>query len=76
MGGGLYERHPIRRPTFLTLNILGEGVREGLAIEIDTSLPAQSATRVLEHVVAWRGQPQAIRLDNGPEFIAERFMSW
>ena len=30
----------------------------------------------LEHVVAWRGQPQAIRLDNGPEFIAERFMTW
>ena len=27
-------------------------------------------------MVAWRGQPQATRLDNGPEFIAERFMTW
>ena len=61
---------------FRTLNILDEGVREGLAIEIDTSLPAERVIRVLEHVVSWRGQPQAIRLDNGPEFIAERFMSW
>lgn len=26
--------------------------------------------------MAWRGQPQAIRLDNGPEFVAERVASW
>ena len=61
---------------FRTLNILDEGVREGLAIEIDTSLPAERVIRVLEQVVSWRGQPQAIRLDNGPEFIAESFISW
>lgn len=61
---------------FRTFNILDEGVREGLAIEVDTSLPAERVVRVLEQVVAWRGQPQAIRLDNGPELMAERFMSW
>ena len=61
---------------FRTLNVLDEGVREGLAIEVDTSLPAERVIRVLEQVVAWRGQPKAIRLDNGPEFIAERFMAW
>ena len=60
---------------FRTLNILDEGVRAGLAIEMDTSLPAERVIRVLEQVVSWRGQPQAIRLDNGPEFIAERFIS-
>ena len=32
--------------------------------------------RVLEQVMAWRGQPQAIRLDNGPEFVADRFTCW
>ena len=41
---------------FRTLNILDEGVREGLAIEIYTSLPAERLIRVLEHVVDWRGQ--------------------
>ncbi len=61
---------------FRTLNILDEGVREGLAIEIDTSLPAERVVRVLEQVVSWRGRPQAIRLDNGPELIAEQFMTW
>lgn len=60
---------------FCTFNILDEGVREGLAIEIDTSLTAECVIRVLEQVVSWRGRPQAIRLDNGPEFIAERFMA-
>jgi putative transposase len=61
---------------FRTLNVLDEGVWEGLAIEIDTSLPAERVIRVLEQVVAWRGRSQAIRLDNGPELIAERFMTW
>lgn len=61
---------------FRTLNVLDEGVREGLAIEVDTSLPAERVIRVLEQVVAWRGHPQALRLDNGPEFLAERFAVW
>ncbi len=47
-------------------------MRVGLAIEVDTSLPAERVVRV----PAWRGQPQAIRLDTGPEFLAERFISW
>jgi putative transposase len=61
---------------FRTLNVLDEGVREGLAIEVDTSLSAERVVRVLEQVMAWRGQPQAIRLDNGPEFMADHFTSW
>lgn len=61
---------------FRTLNILDEGVREGLAIEVDTSLPAERVIRVLEQVVTWRGHPQALRLDNGPELVADRFMRW
>jgi putative transposase len=61
---------------FRTLNILDEGVREGLAIEVDTSLSAARVVRVLEQVVAWRGRPQALRLDNGPEFLAECFAEW
>ena len=26
--------------------------------------------------MSWRGHPQALRLDNGPELVAECFMSW
>jgi putative transposase len=50
---------------FRTLNILDEGVREALAIEIDTSLPAERVVRTLQQLAAWRGLPKAIRLDNG-----------
>ena len=35
---------------FRTRNILDEGVREALAIEIDTSLPAQRVVRVLQQL--------------------------
>ncbi len=61
---------------FRTFNILDEGVREVVAIEVDTALPAERVIRVLEPVTAWCGQPQAIRLDNGQEFLAGRFGSW
>ena len=61
---------------FRTLNILDEGVREGLAIEIDASLPAERVLRVLTQLIAWRGRPQAIRLDDGPELLADRFVTW
>jgi putative transposase len=50
---------------FRTLNILDDGVREALAIEIDTSLPAKRVVRVLQQLETWRGLPKAIRLDNG-----------
>lgn len=61
---------------FRTLNVLDEGVREGLAIEVDTSLPAKRVVRVLTQLKEWRGLPQAIRLDNGPEFIAGELAMW
>src|ERR1700674_932214 len=61
---------------FRTLNVLDEGVREGLAIEVDTSLPARRVVRVLTQLKEWRGLPQAIRLDNGPEFIAGELALW
>jgi putative transposase len=61
---------------FRTLNILDEGVREGLAIEVDTSLPAHRVVRVLQQLEAWRGLPKAIRLDNGPELTSQYLANW
>jgi putative transposase len=71
MSDGLYDGRRFR-----TLNVLDEGVREALAIEIDTSLPAKRVVRVLERLVDWRGAPLAIRLDNGPELLATEFVTW
>jgi putative transposase len=61
---------------FRTLNVLDEGVRECLAIEVDTSLPAERVIRVLNQLEEWRGLPEQLRLDNGPEFIAHRLIEW
>jgi putative transposase len=55
--------------SFRTLNVLDEGVREILEIEVDTSLPGERVVRVLERLKAWRGLPEAIRCDNGPELV-------
>ena len=42
---------------FRTLNIIDEGVREALAIEVDSSLPAARVVRVLEQLKERRGLP-------------------
>lgn len=61
---------------FRTLNIIDEGTRECLAIEVDTSLPAGRVIRVLEQLKDQRGLPNQIRVDNGPELIAAEFYDW
>lgn len=61
---------------FRTLNILDEGVREALTIEIDTNLPAQRVVRVLQQLETWRGLPKAIRLDNCSELTSQQLAVW
>jgi putative transposase len=61
---------------FRVLNVLDEGVREALGIEVDTSLSAERVVRVMEQIKEWRGVPKAIRCDNGPELTAETFVDW
>lgn len=61
---------------FRTLNVIDEFNREGLWIEIDTSLTADRVIRVLEQLLLWRGAPQQIRMDNGPELISQRLETW
>jgi putative transposase len=61
---------------FRTLNVMDEGVREALAIEVDTSLPAERVVRVLDQIKSWRGTPEAIRCDNGPELLSDKFRDW
>jgi len=61
---------------FRTLNIIDDCTREVLAIEIDTSLSAKRVTRVLDRIIAERGKPVSIRVDNGPEFTSNEFVLW
>ena len=61
---------------FRLLNIIDDYNREILTIETDTSLPAMRVIRVLERLTEYRGLPEMIRVDNGPEFISERLDSW
>lgn len=61
---------------FRTFNVIDDFNREALAIEVDLSLPAQRVIRVLERIVAWRGLPAKLRMDNGPEFISSKLADW
>ena len=51
-------------------NVIDNFNREGLGIEIDFSLPSERVIRLLDRIIEWRGKPDAIRCDNGPEYIS------
>lgn len=61
---------------FRTLNIVDDFSRECLALEVDTSLPGLRVVRVLDRIVAVRGCPGSIVIDNGPEFIGKALDTW
>jgi putative transposase len=52
---------------FRTLNVLDEDNRQGLAIEVGTSIPSTRVVRVMEQLIEVYGRPAAIRVDNGPD---------
>lgn len=62
--------------TFRTLNVIDRFTRECLVIEVDTSITGQRVVAVLALLVARRGRPQNIRIDNGPEFISKALDAW
>lgn len=61
---------------FRTFNILDDYNREVLAIEVDTSLRAERVIRVLDRLKTDRALPHMIRVDNGPEFLAQSLLDW
>lgn len=62
--------------TFRTCNILDEGNREGLAIEVGRSLPSLRVIAVLDELIALHGPPYALRVDNGPELTSIALTRW
>ncbi len=61
---------------FRTFNVVDDFNREALAIEIDLNIPAQRVVRVLDRIVANRGYPLKMRMDNGPELISLTLAQW
>jgi putative transposase len=57
-------------------NVIDDYNREGLAIEVDFSLPAERVVRTLNQIIEWRGRPTMIRCDNGPEYISTTLQLW
>jgi putative transposase len=45
-------------------------------IGVDFSMSGHYVTRLLDQAARFRGYPQAIRTDNGPEFTSRAFMAW
>src|SRR5580698_4608225 len=62
--------------TIRVLSVVDAYTRECLALEVDTSFASRRVTRVLDAIVAERGQPLAIRCDNGPELTSRHFLAW
>jgi putative transposase len=58
------------------LTMVDDYTRECPAIEVDTSLGGLRVRRVLDRVVSERGLPEAIVLDNGPEFRSRALAAW
>ena len=61
---------------FRTFNVIDDFNREILGIEVDTSLPSPRIVRVLDRIAEWRGYPEKLRMDNGPELISVTLAEW
>ena len=58
------------------LTLVDDCTRECPAIEVDTSLGGLRVRRVLDRIALERGLPEAIVLDNGPEFRGRALAAW
>ncbi len=56
--------------------VVDEYSRECLALGMERSITAGDVMEVLDRLFAERGEPEFIRSDNGPEFIAEALKRW
>lgn len=61
---------------YRTLNIIDEYTKEALMIRVDRKLNSTDVVDALTDLLILRGPPKFIRLDNGPEFIAQKVRDW
>jgi putative transposase len=58
------------------LNIMDDFTRESLAAYCNFSISGERVVAVLKDIIAGRGKPEQIRVDNGPEFLSKVFYQW
>ena len=58
------------------LNVVDEFTREALAVEAAHSIDSDGVVAVVERLVADRGAPRHLRMDNGPELTAAALRDW
>ena len=61
---------------FRILNIIDEFTRECLRIKVDRKISSQDVIDELFNLFIFRGIPEHIRSDNGPEFTAKAIRAW
>jgi putative transposase len=62
--------------TLRMLTLIDEYTRECLAIRVARRLGRYEVIEALADVMLYRGIPENIRSDNGPEFVAEELRKW
>ena len=62
--------------TLRMLTLIDEYTRECLAIRVARRLGSYEVIESLADVMLWRGIPEHMRSDNGPEFVAKELRKW
>ena len=62
--------------TVRILSLIDEYTRECLALPVERRMGSRQVMESLSEVMLWRGIPEHIRSDNGPEFIARELRQW
>jgi putative transposase len=63
-----------RRLKYLT--VADDFSHECVDIAVDYGISGQYVTRLLDQAALFRGYPQVVRTDNGPEFTSRAFLAW
>ena len=67
----LYDGRKLRALTLVDVH-----TRECLAIWVDQGIKGDDVVRTLDAVIALRGRPERIQVDNGPEFVSKALDRW
>jgi putative transposase len=58
------------------LTVADDFSHECVNIAVDFGISGQYVTRLLDQAAIFRGYPDAVRTDNGPEFTSRAFLAW